>query len=68
VILAQQEAEIMRIAVQSQLGQVVQETLSRKKTIMKKKRAGGVAEDIGPESIPRTAKEKKKNGSTYVNQ
>jgi hypothetical protein len=54
----------MRIAVQSQLGQVVQETLSRKKTIMKKKRAGGVAEDIGPESIPRTAKEKK----TYVNQ
>jgi hypothetical protein len=30
VILATQEAEIRRIAVQSQLGQIVRETLSRK--------------------------------------
>jgi hypothetical protein len=41
VILATQEAEIRRFKVQSQPGQIVQETLSQKK---KKKRTGGVAQ------------------------
>jgi hypothetical protein len=41
VILATQEAEIRRIAIPSQPGQIVLETLSRKNTITK--RAGGVA-------------------------
>jgi hypothetical protein len=41
VILATQEAEIRRITVQSQLGQIVWETLSQK--TLHKNRAGGVA-------------------------
>jgi hypothetical protein len=41
VILATQEAEIRRIAVQSQPRQIVHETLSQK--IHHKNRAGGVA-------------------------
>jgi hypothetical protein len=36
VILSTQEAEIRRIAVQSQPGQIVQETLPQKKPFMKK--------------------------------
>jgi hypothetical protein len=40
VVLATQEAEIKRIAVQSQPGQIVLETLSRKKPITKKGLAG----------------------------
>jgi hypothetical protein len=36
IILATQEAEIRRITVQSQPRQTVQETLSRKKSIIKK--------------------------------
>jgi hypothetical protein len=42
VILATQEAEIKRIAVQSQLRQIVHETLSRKNP--SQKWAGGVAQ------------------------
>jgi hypothetical protein len=42
VILATQEAEIRRIAVQSQSGQIVCEILSGK--IPSQKRAGGVAQ------------------------
>jgi hypothetical protein len=41
VILATQEAEIRRIRVQSQPGQIVHKTLSQK--YMSPKRAGGVA-------------------------
>jgi hypothetical protein len=47
VIPAIQEAEIRRITVQSQLGQIVRETLSRK--TISQKRAGGVAQGVGPE-------------------
>jgi hypothetical protein len=50
VILATQEAENNRIMVQSQPGQIVLETLSRKNP--SQKRAGGVAQDVGPEFKP----------------
>jgi hypothetical protein len=56
IILATQEAEIRRIVVQSQPGQVVQETLSKKKS---QKRAGGVTQDISSEFKPQYCK---KNG------
>jgi hypothetical protein len=52
IILSTWEAEIKRITVQSQPRQIVQETLSQKKTHHKKKRAGGVAQGIGPEFKP----------------
>jgi hypothetical protein len=48
IILVTQEAEIRRIMVQSQPRQIVQETLSWKKPIIQK-RAGGVAQGVGPE-------------------
>jgi hypothetical protein len=57
VILATQEAEIRRIAVQSQPGQIVCETLSRK--TLHKNRAGRVAQGEGPEFNPSTRKNKK---------
>jgi hypothetical protein len=57
VILATQEAEIRRIKVQSQPGQIVHKTLSQKKK-KSQKRSGGVAQAVGPESKPRTAKKK----------
>jgi hypothetical protein len=47
VILATEEAEIRRIEVWSQSGQIVHETLSWKKP--SKKRVGRVAQGIGPE-------------------
>jgi hypothetical protein len=47
VILATQEAEIRRIEVQSQPGQIVRKTLPQKNTTQK--RAGGVAHSVGPE-------------------
>jgi hypothetical protein len=47
VILASQQAEIRRIMVGSQPGQIVHETLSRKHPIQK--RVGGVAQNVGPE-------------------
>jgi hypothetical protein len=47
IILAPQEAEIRRIEVQSQPRQIVHEALSRKNP--SHKRAGGVAQGIGPE-------------------
>jgi hypothetical protein len=50
IILATQEAEIRRITVESQPGQVVHETLSGKKP--SQKRAGGVAPGVGPEFKP----------------
>jgi hypothetical protein len=47
VILATQKAEIGRMAVQSQHGQTVCKTLSQKSP--SQKRAGGVAQGVGPE-------------------
>jgi hypothetical protein len=57
VILATQEAEIRRIMVQSQPGQIVHKTLSRK--TLHKNRAGGVAEGEGPEFKPQYFKKRK---------
>jgi hypothetical protein len=51
VILATQEAEIMRIVVQRQPRQKVHAILSWKKPITK--RAGGVPQGIGPEFKPK---------------
>jgi hypothetical protein len=64
VILATQEAEIRRIAVQSQPGQIVHETLPRKKTFTK--RAGGVAQGVGPEFKPQYCKKKKKKSEVKL--
>jgi hypothetical protein len=54
VILATQEAEISRIMVQSQHRQIVCEILSRKNP--SQKRAGGVAQGVGPEFKPQNHK------------
>jgi hypothetical protein len=48
VIPAAQEAEIRKIAVRSQPGQIVHKTLSQKNPSQNKK-AGGVAQGVGPE-------------------
>jgi hypothetical protein len=47
VILAIQETEMRRIKVGSQLRQIVHKTLSQKNP--SQKRAGGVAQGVGPE-------------------
>jgi hypothetical protein len=47
VILATQVEEIRRILFQSQLGQIIRETLSQKHP--SQKRAGGVAQGADPE-------------------
>jgi hypothetical protein len=57
VILATQEAEIRRIAVQRQPGQIVLKTLSPK--THPEKRVGGVAQGIDPELKPQYHKKKK---------
>jgi hypothetical protein len=59
VILAIQEGEIRRISVQSQPGQLVRETLSWKYPLQK--RAGGVAQGVGPEFKPQYWKKKRYN-------
>jgi hypothetical protein len=59
VILATQEAEIRRITVQRQPGQIVRETLSQKKTHHKK----GLLEWLKVKALrssPSTTKEKKR--------
>jgi hypothetical protein len=58
VILATQEAEIRRITVRSQPGQVVHETLARK--TLHKNRAGRVAQGEGPEFKLQYRKKKRK--------
>jgi hypothetical protein len=58
VILATQEAEIRRIAVQGQPEQIPCETLSQKNPLHK--RSGGAARGVGPEFKPCMAKKKKK--------
>jgi hypothetical protein len=60
VILATQEAEIRRIMVQSQPGQKVHKTLSWKKFCTKKKRGGGVVQDVVPEFKPQYHKKEEK--------
>jgi hypothetical protein len=50
VILATQEAEIRRLMVQSQPGQIVHNTLFQKKKSQKK--GGDVAQGVGPEFKP----------------
>jgi hypothetical protein len=61
VILATSEAEIRRIMVQSQRGQIVRKTLSQK--TLHKKRASGVAQGEGPEFKPQYCKNKTKQKS-----
>jgi hypothetical protein len=63
IILATQETEIKRITVRSQPGQIVCETLSRKKpfTHTKKKELVGVDQGVGPEFKPRYCKKKKED-------
>jgi hypothetical protein len=51
IILATQQAEIRKIEVQSQPGQIVHKTLSRKIN-PSSKRAGGVTQGVGPEFKP----------------
>jgi hypothetical protein len=58
VILATQEAETRRIVVQSQPGQIVHETLSWKHPTQK--RAGRVAQGVGPKFKPQYHQKKKK--------
>jgi hypothetical protein len=57
VILASQEAEIRRIKDRSQPRQIVHETQSRKHP--SQKRAGGMAQGVGPEFKPQYRKKKK---------
>jgi hypothetical protein len=57
VILATREAEIRRIVVQSQPGQIVHKTLSRK--TFHKNRVSGVAQGEGTEFKPQYCKKKK---------
>jgi hypothetical protein len=59
VILATQEAEIRRTVVQSQPGQIVRETVSRKN--LHKNRAGGVAQGEGPEYCKKKPPKNQKN-------
>jgi hypothetical protein len=59
VILATQEAEIRRITLLNQRRQILRETLTPENP--SQKRAGGVAQDVGPEFKPQCHKKKKKN-------
>jgi hypothetical protein len=59
VVLASQEAEIRRIAVQSQSRQIVCETLSSRKN-PSSKRTGGVTQGVDPEFKPQDCKKKQK--------
>jgi hypothetical protein len=56
IILATQEAEIRRFMVQSQPRQIVLMTLSQKNPLQK--RAGRVAQGVGPEFKPQYHKNK----------
>jgi hypothetical protein len=64
IISATLEAEIRKIPVQSQPRQIVQETLFQKKKKKPKthknpqKRAGEVAQGVGPQFIPQSGKKK----------
>jgi hypothetical protein len=64
IILATQEAEIRKIEFQSQPGQIVHETLSRKNP--SQKRAGGVAQGVGLEFKPQYCQKKSQGESTQT--
>jgi hypothetical protein len=59
IILATQEAEIRRIMVRNQPGQIVCETLSGKS--LSQKRSGGVVQGVEPEFKSSTTKKEKKS-------
>jgi hypothetical protein len=64
VILATQEAEIRKMVIQSQPRQISsQDPISK---IPNTKRAGGVAQGVGPEFKLRYSKKKKKRKETIV--
>jgi hypothetical protein len=63
-ILATHEAEIRRIMVQSQPGEIVCEILSQKNPFLKC--AGGVPQDESPEFIPPPLYHKKGKKNGYV--
>jgi hypothetical protein len=65
VILPPQEAEIRRTAVRSQPGQIVQENSISKN--LSQKRAGGMAQGVGPEFKPQYHQKKKKKKSRERN-
>jgi hypothetical protein len=60
VILGTWESEIRRIVVQNYPTQIVREILSQKKKKKSQKRAGAVAQGVGPEFKPQYHKKKKK--------
>jgi hypothetical protein len=62
ILLATQEAEIKRIAVQSQCRQIVQETPQKNPL---QKRAGGVAPGVGLEFKSQYLKKKKKKKKEF---
>jgi hypothetical protein len=64
IILATQEAEIRRVTFRSQTQQMVCETLSRKNP--SQKRAGRVAQGVGPEFKPQYQKKKKSEARSFV--
>jgi hypothetical protein len=64
-ILATQEAEIRRMVVQSQPGQIVHKTLSQK--TLHKKRAGGVAQGSNPITAKKKKKKRKEKEKRKVN-
>jgi hypothetical protein len=63
IIPATQEAEVRRITVQSQPGQIIRETLSQRKK-KHKNRASRVAQGVGPEFKPQYHRGQKKKSST----
>jgi hypothetical protein len=65
VILATWEAEIRKITIQSQLGQIVGETLSQKNP-SQKKRAGRVAQGKCPEFKPQDRKTKQNEQKSEI--
>jgi hypothetical protein len=65
LILATQEAESRRIMVQSQPRQIVpQDPIPKIKKKSSQKRAGGVAQGVGPQFKPQTAKKKRYHESS----
>jgi hypothetical protein len=63
IILATQEAKIRSISVQGQPRQIVLETVSQKNP--SQKRAGGVAQGLGPEFKPQYCKKKKEDAIVH---
>jgi adenosine deaminase len=61
---ATQAAEIRRIEVQSQPGQIVRKTLSQKNS--SQQRGGGVAQGVDPVQAPVLKKQKKSHGKSLT--